>query len=240
MGELHLDVIRMKLETEYEVETTAGAPEIAYRETITRDTEADYLYKKQSGGSGMYARVRLRVRPELTGAGLTIENCVTGGSIPAQFISSVERGIRNAAQSGVLTGYPLVDIRVQILDGAAHVKDSNDMAFQLAATEALRAAVRKASPVLLEPVMRVECTVPPEHQGDILGDLSRRRGRIAGIETIPGTCLVHAEVPLAEMFGYADTIRSLSRGRASYAMTPERFESTPPGVSEKICSGRKA
>jgi elongation factor G len=234
MGELHLEVIRLKLESDYGVETTAGAPEIAYRETIAHEAGADYLLKKQSSGSGMYARVSLRVSPAPTGKGLTIENCVSGGSIPFQFIPAVERGIRNAAQSGMLAGYPIVDVQVQILGGAAHVKDSNDMAFQLAAAEALRDAVRKASPVLLEPVMRVECTVPPEHIGDILGDLNRRRGKIAGMESKPGTCLVHAEVPLAEMFGCASTIRSLSRGRASYGMTPERFEQAPVAVSEKL------
>jgi elongation factor G len=178
------------------------------------------------------------VRPDHAGTGLTIENRVAGGSIPSQYISAVERGIRSAAQTGVLAGYPLVDTRVQILGGAAHVKDSNDMAFQLASAEALREAVRKALPVLLEPVMQVECSVPPEHQGDILGDFNRRRGRVTGVETKQGICLVHAEVPLAEMFGYANTIRSLSRGRASYTMTPTRFEPAPAGVSETVCVGR--
>lgn len=238
MGELHLDVIRQKLEIEHGLETQAGAPEIAYRESITREAEADHLLKKQSGGSGMYARVKLRVRPDERGNGLTIENRVTGGSIPSHFISAVERGIRNAAQTGVLAGYPLVDARVQILDGAAHVKDSNDLAFQLAATEALREAVREASPVLLEPVMQVECTVPPDHQGDILGDLNRRRGKISGMESKQGISLVRAEVPLAEMFGYADTIRSLSRGRASYAMTPVRFAPVPAALADKVQTGR--
>ena len=238
MGELHLDVIRQKLQLDHGLETQAGAPEIAYRETVTREAEADHLLKKQSGGSGMYARVMLAVRPAERGSGLEIQNRVTGGSIPTHFISSVERGIRQAVQTGVLAGYPLVDLQVQILDGAAHVKDSNDMAFQLAATEALREAARQATPVLLEPVMQVECSVPPEHQGDILGDLNRRRGKIIGMESKQGTCLVRAEVPLADMFGYANTIRSLSRGRASYAMTPVRFEPVPAPLAEKVREGR--
>ncbi len=234
MGELHLEVIRRKLAEQHGVETRAGAPEIAYRETVTGEGRADHLLKKQTGGSGMYARVILSVQPGASGSGLVVENRVVGGRIPAEFISAVERGIRQTAQSGVLAGYPLVDLHVRILDGAAHAKDSNDMAFQIAGTEALREAVKAAKPVLLEPIMRVECTVPNEQQGDILGDLNRRRGKILALGDKHGTCLVTADVPLAEMFGYANAIRSLSHGRASYGMTPERFEQVPSSVAEAV------
>ena len=239
MGELHLDVIRLKLEEQHGVATNAGPPSIAYRETVRTEAQADYLLKKQVGGSGMYARVVLAVRPGTDGSEMVVENRVTGGRIPSEFASAVERGIRDAAKAGVLAGYPLTNLHVTILDGAAHVKDSNDMAFRLAAEEAFRQAVRAASPVLLEPVMRVECTVPADHQGDLLGDLNRRRGRIVALGDKLGACLISAEVPLADMFGYANAIRSLSRGRAEYTMTPARFEPVPSGVAVDIIAAAK-
>ncbi len=234
MGELHLEVIREKLLREHGLETVAGAPEIACRETITTLGEADHLLKKQNGGSGMYARVKLGVQPLERGHGLVIENAVVGGTIPAQFINAVRRGIEDAAVSGPLRGSPLVDVQVRILDGASHAKDSNDQAFRLAAAEALRAAVLSATPVLLEPVMRVECHVADQHQGDILGDLNRRRARITGIVHQSTEASVLAEVPLAEMFGYAGAIRSLSRGRASYSMTPAAYEVVPESVQPRL------
>lgn len=233
MGELHLDVIREKLSREHGVETLAGAPEIACRETITTHAEADHLLKKQNGGSGTYARVKLSVQPTERGCGIVVEDAVVGGTIPSQFMSSVRRGIAEAIASGPLSSSPLVDLRVRIVDGASHVKDSNDQAFRQAAAEALREAVRAASPVMLEPVMRVECTVTEEHQGDILGDLNRRRARIVGIDHRNANACVVAEVPLAEMFGYAGAIRSLSRGRASYSMTPSSYEVVPPSVAAR-------
>lgn len=234
MGELHLEVVRKKIEEHYGVATRAGPPEIAYRETITKQAEADYLLRKQSGGSGMYARVVLRTIPGSPGTGVEVENRVKGGSIPAQYTSAVERGVSDAVQTGVIAGYPLVDLQVQILDGAAHVKDSNDMAFRLAAAEALREAVRRGSPLLLERVMSVDCTVPTEYQGEVLSDLRRRRGTVLGLEGSQGAFVIHAEVPLAEMVGYADAIRSLSRGRANYTMTPARFEVAPSAVFQQV------
>lgn len=237
MGELHLEVIREKLRLEHSLETTAGAPEIACRETITRPSEADHLLKKQNGGSGMYARVKLSVRPLERGTGLVIEDAVIGGTIPAAFMNSVRRGIEDAALAGPLAGSPLVDVQVRIVDGASHAKDSNDQAFRLAAAEALREAVRSATPVLLEPVMRVECTVPDDHQGDILGDLNRRRARIVGIDHRGSEAGVLAEVPLAELFGYAGAIRSLSRGRASYSMSPTAYEVVPGSVLPRMLKG---
>jgi elongation factor G len=234
MGELHLEVIREKLQREHGLETIAGAPEIACRETITEEATADYLLKKQNGGSGSYARVKLEVHPLPRGQGLAIENAVTGGSIPSQFIGAVQRGIEEAAVSGPLTGSRMVDLRVRIVDGAAHEKDSNDQAFRLAAGEAFRMAVREAHPVLLEPIMRVECSVVEDHQGDILGDLNRRRARIVGIEQGTAEATIIAEVPLAEMFGYAGAIRSLARGRATYAMAPVSYEIVPPAALPKM------
>jgi len=241
MGELHLEVIRQKLESEHRVTTRAGAPEIAYRETVTASSHANYLLKKQSGGgAGMYARVVLDIEPSERGTGLVIESCVKGGNIPSHFIGAVERGIAEAAQTGVLAGYPVVDATVRIVDGAAHVKDSNEMAFRLAAAEAFREAVRSAQPALLEPLMQIECSVPAIHQGDIVGDINRRRGKVTGIDQRAGVGIVTAEVPLAEMFGYANAIRSLSRGRASYTMTPLRFEELPASLGEAISKDRRS
>ena len=227
MGELHLDVIREKLAGEHSLQTIAGAPEVACRETITATAEADHLLKKQNGGSGMYARVKLRVEPLDRGQGIVIEDAIVGGTIPSQYLGAVKRGIADAVLSGPLDGSPLVDLRVRIIDGAYHAKDSNDQAFRQAAIEAMREAVTSASPVLLEPIMHVECTVSDEYQGDILGDLNRRRARITGITHSSTEAVITAEVPLAEMFGYAGTIRSLSRGRASYTMTPASYEIAP-------------
>ncbi len=234
MGELHLDVIRLKLDEQHGVKTIAGAPAIAYRETVRAKAKADHLLKKQSGGSGMYARVVLAVEPGSTGSGIVITNEVAGGRIPSEFLSAVHRGIRDAAKSGVLARYPMVDVKVTIIDGAAHVKDSDELSFRLAAEEALREAVRAASPVILEPIMRVECSVPSDHQGDLLGDLNRRRGRITAVGEKYGTGAISAEVPLAEMFGYANAIRSLSRGRAEYTMMPSRFEQVPSEIAADI------
>lgn len=232
MGELHLDITRARLTDEHHVATIAGAPQIAYRETITRMATADHLLRKQTGGSGMFARVVLSVAPAATGSGLKIENNIVGGSIPIEFHASIKKGIMAAAQNGVL-GYALVDVTIAITDGDYHVKDSNDQAFQRAASDALREALRDAGPVLLEPVMRVDVNVPTDHQGDILGDLTRRRGQILAMETATENAVVSADVPLAELFGYANAIRSLSKGRAAYSMKPERFQAAPEGVVKR-------
>lgn len=227
MGELHLDIVRQKLERDHKVKTQAGAPEIAFRETITRNAEASYLLKKQDGGSGQYARVVLRAEAAEPGAGNSVELRVSGGAIPSAFLNAVRHGVEDALASGVLRGSPVVDVRVTVLDGDAHAKDSNDYTFRVAAAEATREALRAAGPVLLEPWMAVGVSVPEEHQGEILGDLTRRRGRILALGAdVSGPC-VQAEAPLAEMFGYASAIRSLSKGRASYSMKPVRFERVP-------------
>jgi len=233
MGELHLEVVRERLRTEFGLATNVGAPEIAYRETITQPAEADYLLKKQNGGSGMYARVILSVQPAERGSGVRIENRVSGGNIPAQFHSAVRKGLAEAARHGAL-GYPLVDAQVTLLDGAAHVKDSNEMAFRIAAAEALRMALRQASPVLLEPVMKVDLATPLEHQGDLLGDLTSRRAKITHVENRVLSAEISAEVPLRELWGYANAIRSLSRGRAAYSMTPAHFQPVPALVASEL------
>jgi elongation factor G len=233
MGELHLEVVRERLRTEFSLATNVGAPEIAYRETITQPAEADYLLKKQNGGSGMYARVILSVQPTERGSGVRIENQVSGASIPVQFHSAVRKGLEEAARSGAL-GHTLVDTHVTVLDGAAHVKDSNEMAFRIAAAEALRMALRRASPVLLEPVMKVDLATPMEHQGDLLGDLTSRRAKITQVENRVLGAEISAEVPLRELWGYANAIRSLSRGRAAYSMTPAHFQQVPTTVANEL------
>lgn len=235
MGELHLEVIRERLERDHGVSVTAGAPAIAYRETISVAAEADHLLKKQNGGNGMYARVNLAVRPNEPGRGFSIETLVSGGNIPVQFLKAVRKGINDGLREGVLAGYPVVDVHVDILNGAAHEKDSSDLAFQLAAASAVREALQKAKPVLLEPMMRVEVDAPGEDQGDLLGDLTRRRGSIRTVEAGQNDAvLVNAQVPLAELWGYANAIRSLSRGRASYSMSPSHFERVPDALAMKI------
>jgi elongation factor G len=226
MGELHLEILLTKLERDHRVALTSGAPQVAWRETIERSAEADHLLKKQNGGQGSYARVSLRVDPLPAGSGTRVESRVNGGTIPTQFMRAVHAGIESALETGVLRGSPVVDVQVTVLDGASHAKDSNDLAFRQAALEATREALRSANPVLLEPLMAVECTVPETHQGDILGDLSRRRGQVLGL-SLPasnGAAVIRAEVPLAELFGYANAIRSLSKGRATYTMKPARYE----------------
>jgi elongation factor G len=237
MGELHLEVIRTRLETDHGVHVEAGAPAIAYRETITGTAEADHLLKKQNGGVGMYARVKLAVRPKDRGTGVTVENRVTGGNIPAQYVKSVVHGVHDALRTGVLAGNPVVDVHVDILDGAAHAKDSSDLAFRLAAGAAVQEALKTAGPVLLEPIMNVEVDTPSEDQGDLLGDLGRRRASIGAMNTQRSHVLIQAHVPLAELWGYSNAIRSLSRGRAGYSMTPSHLERVPEALAGKVIRG---
>jgi elongation factor G len=234
MGELHLEVLLERLERDHGVQVNAGQPAIAYRETISATAEADHLLRKQHGGAGLYARVNVAVRPNEPGQGFSIENLVSGGNIPLQFLKAVRNGVREGLQEGVLAGYPVVDVHVDILDGAAHEKDSNEHAFRLAAASAVREALQKAKPLLLEPVMRVEVETPNEEQGDLLGDLTRRRGNILAVESGGNTSVLNAQVPLAELWGYANAIRSLSRGRATYSMTPSHFDRVPDGLAAKI------
>ena len=234
MGEMHLEVIRERMLTLFKVATRAGAPEIAYRETITVPATGEGRQIKQSGGSGQYGHVIVEIAPLTRGSGLQLEDRTVGGSIPRQFVGSVRKGILEAAQSGGLGGYPVVDLAVAIVDGSFHSKDSNDLAFQIAGSLAFKDAVAKAKPVLLEPIMAVECTAPVEHQGDLVGDLNRRRGLIREIEMKAGRAVIRAAAPLAEMFGYAGAIRSLSKGRADYSMLPCGFETVPAELATKV------
>jgi elongation factor G len=238
MGELHLEVIRERMLTNFKVATRAGAPEIAYKETVTVSASGEGRHIKQSGGSGQYGHVFVEIAPGERGSGLSVTDKVVGGRIPRQFIGAVKKGILEAAHSGGLGGYPVVDVAVDIVDGSFHSKDSNDLAFQIAGSLAFKDAVAKARPVLLEPVMSVECTTPPNYQGDLVGDLHRRRGVVREVEAKAGVAVISAEVPLAEMFGYANAIRSLSKGRAEYSMVPSRFEIVPSELAAKALAKR--
>ena len=241
MGELHLEIIRDRMLREFKVEANSGKPQIAYKETILNVAEGEGKLVKQSGGRGQYGHVVCKVRPNERGKGLTIENKVVGGTIPKEYIPAVEKGFKEAVLNGVVAGYPVIDVHVDITDGSYHDVDSNEMAFKMAAIFALKDGLKKAKPILLEPVMKVENVTPDEFQGDIMGDLNRRRARIQGMETKGHLCTINAEVPLAEMFGYATAIRSLSKGRSSYSMEPSHFEEVPAQVKaaileQKACS----
>ena len=238
MGELHLEVLLEKMLTNFKVATRAGAPEIAYKETITATATGEGRHIKQSGGCGQYGHVFVEVAPRERGSGVVIGDKVTGGSIPRQFIAAVRKGILEATQTGSLGGYPVVDLSVDIVDGSFHSKDSNELAFQIAGSLAFKDAMAKAGPVLLEPIMSVECVTPPDYQGDLVGDLTRRRGLIREIESKGGLAVITAEVPLAGMFGYATAIRSLSKGRAEYSMVPSRFEIVPTDLAGKTLARR--
>lgn len=236
MGELHLDVLRDRMFREFKVEANVGAPQVAYRETIERSAEAEGKYIRQTGGRGQYGHVCLEIEPLERGKGVEFVDKVVGGVIPREYISSVETGIVNAAKGGVLAGYPVIDFRASVVDGSYHEVDSSDIAFQIAASYAFKDAFKKASPILLEPIMKVDVTTPEDYLGDIIGDLNARRGRINDIETRVKLKMVHADVPLAEMFGYATAIRSLTKGRASYSMEPSHFEKVPKNILEKVTS----
>ncbi len=230
MGELHLEIIRDRMLREFKVDANAGKPQIAYRETITKNATGEGKLIKQSGGRGQYGHVIVNVEPRERGKGVEIENQIVGGTIPKEYIPAVKKGIEEAVLNGIVGGYPVIDLHVDIVDGSYHDVDSNELAFKLAAIFAMKDAFKKATSILLEPIMKVECVTPDEYQGDLMGDLNRRRGRIISMETKNLATLIHAEVPLAEMFGYATAIRSLSKGRASYSMEPSHFEPVPAQI----------
>ena len=234
MGELHLEIIMDRLRREFKVEAQSGQPQVSYRETILKKANADSKFVRQSGGRGQYGHVIMDVTPMERGHGVTIENKVVGGNIPKEYIKPIEQGIREAAQTGILAGYPCIDFHVDILDGSYHPVDSSEMAFKIAASMGLKDACKKAGMVLLEPIMKVEITTPDENTGDIIGDVTSRRGAISEMSTEEGTTIITANVPLSELFGYATAIRSLTKGRASYAMEPSHFEPVPKTIQEKI------
>ncbi len=234
MGELHLEIIVDRLKREFKVEANTGAPQIAYRETITKNAEGEGKFIRQSGGKGQYGHACITVSPNETGKGVEVINKIVGGTIPKEYIPAVISGIEEAIKGGVYAGYQVIDIKVEVVDGSFHEVDSNELAFRMAGIFALKDAFKKASPILLEPLMKVECTTPDEYQGDLLGDINRRRGTIISIEAKNGQTVLNAQVPLAEMFGYATAIRSLSKGRASYSMEPLTFAQVPNSVLNTI------
>ncbi len=234
MGELHLEIIRDRMLREFKVDANSGKPQIAYKETILQEADGEGKLVKQSGGRGQYGHVVIKLGPAERGKGITIENKTVGGSIPKEFIPAVVKGLNEAALNGIIGGYPVIDINVQIVDGSFHDVDSNEMAFKMAAIFALKDGLKNAKSILLEPIMKVENVTPEEFQGDIMGDLNRRRARISGLETKGILTTVNAEVPLAEMFGYSTAIRSLSKGRSSYSMEPSHFEQVPQQVLNAV------
>lgn len=239
MGELHLEIIRDRLLREFKVDATAGAPQIAYRETITKKADGEGKFIRQSGGRGQYGHAIIAIEPNGPGKGVEIESKVVGGTIPKEYIPAVIDGIEEAIAGGVLAGYPMVDMKIYVVEGTFHEVDSSELAFKMAGIFALKDAVKKANPILLEPIMKVEVTTPDEYQGDLLGDLNRRRGKIQTIEAKNNATSLYAEVPLAEMFGYATAIRSLSKGRAAYSMEPFRFEQVPNSILATILDSNK-
>ncbi len=234
MGELHLEIIVDRLFREFKVEANVGKPQVSYKETITQEAVSEYKYAKQTGGHGQYGHVKIRLYPREAGSGYEFVNNVVGGAIPKEFIPKVDEGIREAMQNGPLAGYQVVDMGVELFDGSYHEVDSSEMAFKIAASMAFREGARKAKPILLEPVFKVEVTAPENYMGDVIGDISSRRGKIEGTDIFNGACSVHAMVPLSEMFGYATDLRSKTQGRGAYVMQMDHFEKLPDSLIEKI------
>jgi len=234
MGELHLEIIVDRMKREFKVDANVGQPQVAYRETITRPAEVDYTHKKQTGGSGQFARVKVNFKPGEQGEGFVFESKIVGGAIPKEYIPGVQKGLENSMSSGVLAGFPIVDLRCELVDGQFHDVDSSVMAFEIAARQAFREGIPKAGPQLLEPVMKVEVVTPEEYMGDIIGDLNSRRGQVTGMEPRGIAQVVNAYVPLATMFGYVNTLRSLSQGRAQFTMFFDHYEPVPQMVAEEI------
>lgn len=238
MGELHLEIIVDRMKREFNVEATVGKPQVAYRETITRETEIEGKYVRQTGGRGQYGHVWLRIEPREPGEGYEFINKIVGGVIPKEYIPAVDKGIQEQMQNGVIAGYAMLDIRVTLYDGSFHDVDSSEMAFKIAGSQAFRDGARKAGAVLLEPIMKVEVVTPEDYMGDVVGDLNRRRGMIQGMDESPAGKIVNAEVPLAEMFGYATDLRSMSQGRASYTMEFLKYAEAPSNVTQDVIKER--
>ena len=237
MGELHLEIIVDRLLREFKVEANVGKPQVAYKETIRGTADVDNKYARQSGGKGQYGRVKIRIEPN-PGKGYEFVNAIVGGAIPKEYIPAVDQGIQGAMLSGVLAGYNVVDVKVTLYDGSYHEVDSSEMAFKIAASMAFKEAMRKAQPVLMEPIMKVAVIVPEEYMGDVIGDLNSRRGMIQGMDALPGAQRINAMVPLSEMFGYATDMRSKTQGRGQYTMEPSDYAEVPKSVGEKIISSR--
>ena len=233
MGELHLDILIDRLKREFKVEANIGAPQVAYRETITKEVEVDYTHKKQSGGSGQFARVKMTFSPN-PDKDFEFQNSIKGGNIPTEYIPGVEKGLKQAKESGIIAGFPAIDFKVNLHDGAYHDVDSSVMAFEIAARAAFREGMKKASPALLEPIMKVECVTPEEYMGDIIGDLNSRRGQVNGMDARGNAQVINAMVPLANMFGYVNNLRSMSQGRAQYTMIFDHYDQVPQAVADEV------
>jgi elongation factor G len=236
MGELHLEILVDRMKREFKVEANVGAPQVAYREKITKAITIDYTHKKQTGGSGQFARVKIDFEPTDVGTGFVFENKVFGGSVPREFIPGVEKGIKNALEAGSIAGFPVIDFQATLTDGASHDVDSSVMAFEIAARAAFREALEKGSPRLLEPIMKVEVVTPEEYMGDIIGDLNSRRGQVGSMDSRGNARVVSAMVPLANMFGYVNTLRSMSQGRATFTMVFNHYEQVPQAVADEVVS----
>ena len=238
MGELHLEIIVDRLQREFKVEANVGAPQVAYKETVRKLADVDFKYARQSGGRGQYGHVKIKLEPNESGKGYEFINATVGGSIPKEYIGPIDQGIQGAMQSGVLAGYPVVDVKVTLYDGSYHEVDSSEMAFKMAGSMAFKEAMRKADPVILEPVMKVAVIVPDEYTGDVIGDINSRRGQMQGMEARFGAQQINAFVPLSEMFGYATDLRSRSQGRGQYTMEPSHYVEVPKSIAESIISSR--
>ncbi len=236
MGELHLDILVDRMRREFNVEANVGAPQVAYRETITKSFRCDYTHKKQSGGAGQFARIILEIEPNEKGAGFEFESAIVGGSIPREFIPAVEKGLADACSNGVLAGFPLIDRKARLVDGASHDVDSSAIAFEIAARAAFREGIPQAGPALLEPIMKVEVVTPEDYMGDVIGDLNSRRGQVQGTEARGNATVVTAMVPLANMFGYINNLRSMSSGRAQFSMQFDHYDQVPKAVADEVVS----
>ncbi len=234
MGELHLEILVDRMKREFKVEANVGAPQVAYRETITRKAEIDYTHKKQTGGSGQFARIKLVFEPQQPGEGFTFENKIVGGSVPKEYIPGVSKGLESSKDTGVIAGFPVIDFKVSLIDGAYHDVDSSVLAFEIAARAAFKEGISKAGPALLEPIMAVEVVTPEDYMGDVIGDLNSRRGQITGMDQRGNARVVAAMVPLANMFGYVNTLRSMSQGRAQYTMQFHHYEPVPQAIADEV------
>jgi elongation factor G len=234
MGELHLEILVERMRREFKVDANVGAPQVSYRETLRAAVEQEGKYVRQTGGKGQYGHVWLKIEPREPGSGYEFVNAVVGGTVPKEYIPAVDKGVQEQLQNGILAGFPVVDVRVTLTDGSYHEVDSNEMAFRIAGSMAFREGSKHADPVLLEPVMSVDVETPEDYMGDVVGDLNRRRGMIFGMEDGAGIKLLKAEVPLAEMFGYSTSLRSLSQGRATYSMEFKKYQEAPNSVADAI------
>jgi elongation factor G len=233
MGELHLEIIVDRMKREFKVEANVGSPQVAYRETIRKSVEQEGKYIRQTGGRGQYGHVWLRIEPRADG-GYEFVNGIVGGVVPREYIPAVDKGVQEQLQNGILAGYPVVDVKVTLFDGSYHDVDSSEMAFKIAGSMCFKEGCRKAHPVLLEPIMSVEVETPEDYMGDVVGDLNRRRGVVLGMDDNAGVKVLQGEVPLAEMFGYSTTLRSLSQGRATYSMEFKKYQEAPANIAEAV------